>query len=115
MRSALFRASLALAAILLLAAPAPSLAADALDAAKAAGHLGERSDGYLGVVSPSAPASAKALAESVNAKRRAHYAEIAKSNGTAVEAVAALAGAKLIERTPPGQFVMGADGAWKKR
>jgi uncharacterized protein YdbL (DUF1318 family) len=115
MRSAISAAGLAIAAILLLVANAPSAFADELDAAKTAGHVGERADGYLGVVSTSAPASAKALVDAVNAKRRAKYAEIAKQNGTAVEAVAALMGEKLIDRAPAGQYVMGADGHWTKK
>jgi hypothetical protein len=115
MRSAIHVAGLVIAAALLSLAAAPSAHADELDAAKAAGHVGERADGYLGVVSPGAPASAKALVEGVNAKRRAKYAEIGKGNGTPVEAVAALMGEKLLERTPAGQYVMGADGKWKKK
>ena len=115
MRSALSTTTLALAAALLLIAAAPSAQAEDLDAAKAAGWVGERPDGYLGVVSPSTPAAVKQLVDGVNAKRKAKYSEIAKQNGTAVDAVAALAGAKLIERTPPGQYVMGVDVRWVKK
>jgi uncharacterized protein YdbL (DUF1318 family) len=57
----------------------------------------------------------KQLVQDVNARRRQKYAEIAAQNGTAVDAVAALAGAKLIERTPPGQYVMNAQGHWEKK
>lgn len=96
-------------------APGAALAADALDAAKAAGHLGERYDGYLGVVNASAPDSAKALAADINTKRKAHYGQIAAKEGTQVDAVAAIAGAKLVQNAPSGQFVMPAAGAaWKK-
>ena len=42
--------------------------ADALDDAKAAGWLGERVDGYLGVVNSAAPGDVKALAADINAK-----------------------------------------------
>jgi uncharacterized protein YdbL (DUF1318 family) len=115
MRSAIRAVGLAIAAVLLLAAGAPSARADGLDAAKAAGQVGERPDGYLGVVTAGAPPAVVQLVADVNAKRKVRYAEIAQQNGTAVDAVAALAGAKLIERTPPGQFVMGADGRWVKR
>jgi len=115
MRNAIRAVGLAIATVLLLVAGAPSARADELDSAKAAGQVGERPDGYLGVVSPSAQPAAKQLVEDVNAKRKAKYAEIAKQNGTAVDAVAALMGAKLIERTPAGQYVMGADGRWLKK
>jgi uncharacterized protein YdbL (DUF1318 family) len=115
MRHGISTAAIALAASVLFLAAAPSAWAEALDAAKLAGQVGERPDGYLGLVSPSAPAAVKQLVDDVNAKRRAKYAEIAQQNGTAVEAVASLAGAKLIERTQAGQYVMGADGRWLKK
>lgn len=90
-------------------------ASDALDAAKAAGQLGERFDGYLGVVSDGAPASAKALAADINTKRKAHYAQIAAKEGTQVDAVAAIAGSKLVKSALSGQYIMPAAGAaWKR-
>ncbi|HKJ23389.1 MAG TPA: YdbL family protein [Myxococcota bacterium] len=92
------------------AAPA---SANALDAAKAAGELGERWDGYLGVVKPNA--AAEALASDINRKRMAHYAQIAAKNGATVEATAAIAGAKLVEGAPSGQYVMtSASSGWKR-
>lgn len=104
---------LILAGCLCCAWPLPSAAASDLDAAKAAGWVGERPDGYLGVVSPSAPpSSAHALVEDINRRRRAHYREIAQREGTDVDVVAALAGKKLIARTPAGQYVMDAAGQW---
>jgi hypothetical protein len=92
----------------------PALA-DALDDAQAAGLVGERIDGYLGVVGSSAPADVVQLVEQVNAERRAKYAEIAQKQGAPVEAVAQIAGKKLIERTGPGEYVMGADGQWRQK
>jgi len=115
MRRALATATLALAAALFLIAAAPNARAEDLDAAKAAGWVGERPDGYLGVVSASAPPAVKQLVLDVNAKRRLKYAEIAQQNGTSVDTVAALAGAKLVERTPPGQYVLGVDVRWQKK
>ena len=64
--------------------------------------VGERPDGYLGVVSASAPADAKALADSINAKRKQHYAKIAGQEGIDTAAVAARAGAKLRQRAAAG-------------
>lgn len=105
----------ALAAGLLVSAmPQLALAQDALAAAKAAGQLGERPDGMVGVV-PGAPASAQTLAQQVNAQRLARYQEIAKGNGTALDKVQAVAGQQLIERTPAGQFVMTAAGQWQRK
>ena len=115
MRSAIRAVGLAIAAVLLFVAVTPSARADELDSAKAAGQVGERADGYLGLVSASAPPAVGQLVADVNAKRKVKYAEVAKQNGTAVDAVAALMGEKLIDRTPPGQYVMGADGRWAKK
>jgi uncharacterized protein YdbL (DUF1318 family) len=103
-----------LAAALALLAAAPAQAVS-LDDAKSAGQVGERPDGYLGLVNQDAPEAVKQLVKSVNAKRRASYEGIAAKRGTSVEAVAALAGKKLIERAPPGEYIMDPDGNWKQK
>jgi len=54
------------------------------------------------------------LVEEVNRKRRAAYEQIAREQGTAVEAVAALAGQKLIDRMPAGSWI-GANGHWYRK
>jgi uncharacterized protein len=90
-------------------------AAGALEDAKSSGLVGERIDGYLGVVGSSAPADVVQLVEQVNAERRAKYAEIAQKQGAPVEAVAQIAGKKLIERAGPGEYVIGADGQWQHK
>jgi uncharacterized protein YdbL (DUF1318 family) len=96
----------------LLAGPAR---AASLDDAKAAGVVGEKVDGFLGVVDAKAPADVRAMVDRINAERLAKYAEIAKKQGTPTDAVAKIAGQKLIERTPKGQYVLGADGQWRKK
>jgi uncharacterized protein YdbL (DUF1318 family) len=107
--------ALALVVALGVMAAATPARADALDQAKAAGHVGERYDGYLGVVRDDAPASAKALVEDINARRKDHYARIAKEENTSVEAVAAIAGEKLVEKAPSGHYVKpGPSGLWVK-
>ena len=103
--------AMALCAALLHGAPA---LASPLDDAKAAGHLGEQSDGYVGV-RPGAPESSHELAGRINAERGARYAETAAKNETSPAAVAALAGKKLIARAPAGQWVRGADGKWRQK
>lgn len=86
-----------------------------LDGAKSAGQIGESVDGYLHMVDKNAPADVKALVKDVNNKRRAKYESIATSRGAPVKDVAALAGAKLVERTPAGQYVMDGSGKWRKK
>ena len=84
-----------------------------LDDAKSAGLIGEKADGYVGAVS--GDASVQALIDEINTGRRAKYAEIASKREAPVDAVAAIAGKKLIERTPAGQYVMGSDGQWQQK
>lgn len=103
---------LAAAVIGLGAAPA---GASPLDDAKSSGQLGEQWNGYLGVVKSNASDAIKALAAEINTKRRAHYANIAAKEGTKVDAVAAIAGAKLVESAPSGQYVRtSADADWTR-
>jgi uncharacterized protein YdbL (DUF1318 family) len=112
MMSVVRPAAIVLVALGLWAAPA---AAASLDQAKAAGQVGERIDGYVGVVDAGAPGDVKALVEKINAERKAKYAEIAQKQGAPVAAVAQIAGKKLIERAPKGEYVMGADGQWQRK
>lgn len=110
-RRALGAATMALA---LIASTASVLAQDGgLAAAKQAGHVGERPDGLLGVVT-GAPAGTEGLVETVNAERLARYRQIAQGNGTGVEAVQAVAGQELIARTPAGQYVF-SGGRWTRK
>lgn len=89
--------------------------AEDLAEAKSAGLLGERIDGFLGVVQANAPPETRALAEDINARRRAEYAAIAARQGVAPEVVAQLAGERLVERAARGEWVLGVDGQWQQR
>lgn len=84
-----------------------------LDEAKSKGLVGEKSDGYLGLVSPGS-GEAQALTNEVNQKRRQAYEEIARRNGTSLNAVETLAGEKAVANTKPGNFVEGS-GGWVKK
>jgi hypothetical protein len=105
------RTLLAGVALCLLAVAA--FAAD-LDTAKADGLVGERADGYLGIVVASAPADVVALVDDVNGRRQAEYARIAKQNGIERSEVEALAGRKAIERTAPGGWIF-TNGGWRQK
>ena len=85
-----------------------------LQAAKQQGLIGERADGFVGLVVDSAPADVVDLVKSVNAQRRAEYQRIAGSNDLTVEQVQALAGKKAIERTGSGGWVM-ENGGWRQK
>jgi uncharacterized protein YdbL (DUF1318 family) len=101
-------------AIVLVLTGAPA-AAQEVDSAKSSGQIGEQLDGYLGLVDSSAPDSVAALVEEVNGRRRTKYQDIASKRDTSVDAVAALAGAKLIERAEPGEYVESSKGSWTKK
>lgn len=87
-----------------------------VDAAKAAGKVGEQADGFLGFVTPPAdPALQTAVAE-INAGRRRVYEETAKRNGVTPE-VAAVAAFNVLRdaRLRPGDYYKDLDGVWRRR
>ena len=100
------------AAIFLLFA-ATALGAD-LAQAKRDGLIGERADGFLGMVQANVPADVAALVANVNDRRRAEYRRIATENGVSVEDVQARAGQKAIERTGRGGWVLD-NGGWRQK
>jgi uncharacterized protein len=97
---------------MVLAAPAM---ADSLDDARAAGLVGERPDGLVAPVSPSAPADIQSLVQSVNAQRMEKYQQIATQKGVPVEQIGAIAGEKIIGKLKPGSYYMDASGNWVQK
>ena len=76
-------ATFAAAAALALAGTGLAAAAAAQESAaelRATGLVGERWDGYLGLVG-SAPPRVRAEMDAVNIRRRAHYTELARQRG----------------------------------
>ena len=92
-----------------------SAAAMDLSTAKSRGILGEQQNGYLGLVTSSAPGDAKSLMRQVNDQRRANYQSIARSNGIDLKSVESLAGQKAINKTARGQYVQAPNGQWVKK
>ena len=84
-----------------------------LDEAKSKGLVGEKANGYLGVVKPGSQ-EAQSLTNEVNQKRREAYQDIAARNKTQLETVEALAGEKASQNTKPGHFVEG-PGGWTQK
>lgn len=101
--------------VVILLAFSPVLFAMSLGDAKASGYVGEKYDGYVGVVSGSAPSDVIAMVQVINAQRRIEYQQVANKNGTPLRTVEVLAGKKLINQTPSGQYVMLQSGAWIKK
>lgn len=102
-------------ALLALSAPASAQSRDpAYAAARAAGKVGEKTDGYLGFPVPPT-AEVKHMADDINIKRRAVYAEKAAAQSATVEDYAFTAGCLAIARTVPGEKYQAPDGSWQTR
>lgn len=106
--------AIALAAGFMAASPAASAGDPQIDAAIAAGEVGERIDGLLGVVGDGDPSLIRKVQE-INNKRMAKYAEIAADTNTTPAQVARVTGEKQIARLPSGAYYMDADGSWKRK
>lgn len=89
--------------------------AQSLDEAKAAGLIGEKSDGYIGLVQTDAPEAVVELVRSVNRQRRERYAQIARDNDIAINTVAQLAYARAVEATRSGNYIEDANGRWVQK
>jgi uncharacterized protein len=98
------------AALMLLATPAFALD---LHQARAAGLVGEKSDGY--VVARKDTAEVQALVADVNSKRKQEYTRISKENQQSVAVVAKLAAVQIINGLEPGVYYQTPDGSWKQR
>jgi uncharacterized protein YdbL (DUF1318 family) len=83
-----------------------------LDSAKEQGLVGENSAGYLGLVVQNN--EAKAVVDSINAKRKAQYLKLAQKNGLSLAQVEALAAAKTVKKTKAGHYVE-VNGKWVKK
>jgi uncharacterized protein len=112
LRTLLISISLALAAFAF--APTASAGDPVIDAAISSGTVGERIDGYLGVVG-TADATTVRKVQDINNRRRAVYEQTAGDNNTTVQIVAQLAGEKLIAKLEPGQFYMDDSGIWQSK
>jgi uncharacterized protein YdbL (DUF1318 family) len=83
-------------------------------AARKAGQIGEKPDGYLGVVGGQSGAVQK-LVDSINIQRRAAYTKAAAAQGATVEDFAFTSGCNLIAKTSAGEKYQAPDGSWKTR
>ena len=114
-------AGLAAAVIAALAAPVAAVAQTAqdkatVDAAKAAGIVGEQADGFLGFVVPAADPAIKAAVAEINAGRAAIYREAAAKNGVTPAAAGAAAFEAVVKaKLRPGDYYRPAGGGWARK
>ncbi len=114
MRKTLLTAAGAVVGIGVVAAPAMAQRDPAYAAARANGQVGEKMDGYLGIVGAATP-DLRAMVDDLNIRRRAVYAERAQAEGATLEEYAFTAGCLAISRTSPGEMYQAPDGSWQQR
>ena len=102
-----------LAAALATAAPAAAQT-PAVNAARAAGAVGERYDGYIGVAAP-VTAVVRSQIATINIRRRSLYSNLAAAKGVSPQDVGITAGCQLLARVGIGEAFMLNDGAWRRR
>lgn len=106
-----------LAAFLLglaVALPVAAQSSPAIRAAKDAGQVGERYDGFLGYAS-FLPANARREVDAVNIRRRAHFARLAAAKGVTPQEVGITAGCMTLASVQVGEAYLLADNAWRRR
>ncbi len=98
------------------AAIAQASAKSTVDAAKAAGIVGEQADGFLGFVTePADPAIRAAVAE-INSGRAQLYRQAAAKNGVSVEAAGAAAYTQVVQNLlKAGEYYRPNGGGWTRK
>ena len=97
-----------------LATPALAQRDPAYAKARSSGEVGEKMDGYLGVVGSASPALT-AIVNDINIKRRALYTDKAQAAHATIEEYAFAAGCQAILATRPGEKYQAPDGSWQTR
>jgi len=98
-----------------LAAAAPAAAqTPAVDSARASGVVGERYDGYVGVVG-NASAAVRGQVARINIQRRSLYSNLAASRGVSPADVGITAGCQLLARVGVGESYLLNEGGWRRR
>jgi uncharacterized protein YdbL (DUF1318 family) len=97
-----------------LAVPAMAQMSATIRAAKAAGQVGERYDGYLGMAG-SSPAEVRREVAAINVRRRSHYANLASAKGVTPQEVGVTAGCITLRSVAVGEPYLLADNVWRRR
>ncbi len=95
-----------------LALPAWALS---LDEAKDRGLVGERSNGYLGIVVDNPGADIRSLVADINRKRKSAYQDSAKSAGVELQVIEVRIGQRLQNKAKPGHYIESGNGAWRRK
>ena len=98
----------------LLAAPALAQHRNVAAEAQAAGLVGERYDGYLGIVTSVSPDIRRQVA-AINIRRRALYSSLAARRNATPAEVGITAACALLGRVGVGQYYLLGTGVWQRR
>jgi len=105
---------LLVATLAIAAEPVAAQSSPVIVAARAAGQVGERYDGYLGYAAvPNA--RLRAQVESVNIRRRALYSDLAANRGASRVEVGITAGCELLGSVAVGEAYLFGDNVWRTR
>ena len=94
---------------------APMSVAITLQEAKQQGLVGEKNDGYLGMVVNDGNMEVRTLIQQVNKVRRERYQQISQKNGIDLEQVQRLAFEQAAEATVQGFYIQNKQGRWVKK
>ena len=98
---------------LVMPASAPAQDPETIIAAKRAGQIGERYDGYVGyVITPSV--ALRRQVDAVNIRRRSLYSGLAARKGVSPEEVGITAACSLLGRLVPGDYYFTAQDGWQR-
>ncbi len=97
-----------------IAAPALAQRDPAYASARSSGDIGEKMDGYLGIVGAETPALRR-IVNDINIKRRAVYSEKAQAAKATLEEYAFAAGCQAILKTNQGEKYQAPNGSWATR
>lgn len=94
---------------------APISIAITLQEAKQQGLVGEKNDGYLGMVVNDGNTEVRTLIQQVNQVRRERYQQISQRNGIDLEQVQRLAFEQAAEATAQGFYIQNKQGRWVQK
>ena len=103
-----------LAAAVLVPGPVSAQSYPELAAARRAGQIGERFDGYLGVAAPTSALVQRQVA-ATNIRRRSLYVGLAERRRVTPEVAGMATGCELLGMIAVGEAYMLQDGRWRRR
>jgi len=83
-------------------------------AARRSGLIGERFDGYVGIVAANPPAELRRQVGAINIRRRALYSDLASRRGVSPEEVGITTACSLLRRLNVGDFYLLGQGGWRR-